>query len=269
MVTLEGVLQTKDAAIVPREFSLGKRTSRIEHEIAHGQRLSECDTEQTWGWATVAGQLRAKRRADLIIRGAGLGPGGQALEIGCGTGLFTEMFARTGVELVAIDISGVLLDKARTRGLPSNIVRFVEGPLEDTSVGGPFDAVIGSSVLHHLDVPIALTRIYSLLKPGGRLCLAEPNMLNPQVLLERKLRRWFPYVSPDETAFTRHSLGRLLTDNGFTQVSIVPFDWLHPGTPQRLVPYVQRLSGWLEKLPGVRECAVSLLIRCSRPSLRG
>jgi len=237
---------------------------QAEREIAHGRRLASGDSEQTWGWGTPAGRLRARRRAELIARGAGLGAGVRALEIGCGTGLFTEMFAQSGADLLAVDVSAELLERARARHLPSDRVRFLEGPFEECAVDGPFDAVIGSSVLHHLDVRVALTKIHGLLKPGGRLCLAEPNMLNPQVFLERRLRQWFPYVSPDETAFVRWRLQGLLAMVGFSEISIVPFDWLHPATPRPLIPFVQRLGRWLEWLPGAREVAGSLLIRCVR-----
>jgi 2-polyprenyl-3-methyl-5-hydroxy-6-metoxy-1,4-benzoquinol methylase len=34
-------------------------------------------------------------------------------------------------------------------------------------VEGPFDAVIGSSVLHHLEIEEAVPKIYALLKPGS------------------------------------------------------------------------------------------------------
>ena len=79
--------------------------SRGEREVLHGRWLAERDAEQIWGWQTPAGQLRAGRRAELIISGAGLSRGQRALEIGCGTGLFTEKCAEAGVEILAVDIS--------------------------------------------------------------------------------------------------------------------------------------------------------------------
>src|SRR5207248_152965 len=88
-------------------------SSRAEREILHGRHLAVLETETVWGWGTPAGQLRARRRAGLIVEGARLSPGQRALEIGCGTGLFTEIFASRGAEIVAVDISGELLDKAR------------------------------------------------------------------------------------------------------------------------------------------------------------
>jgi ubiquinone/menaquinone biosynthesis C-methylase UbiE len=119
---------------------------RAENEIAHGQMLAQNDPELVWGWKTPAGRVRARRRADLIARGAGLKPGMRVLEIGCGTGMFTEIFAKTGAQILAVDISPDLLARARQRGLPESQVRFLERPFENCDVEGPFDAVIGSSV---------------------------------------------------------------------------------------------------------------------------
>ena len=195
----------------------------------------------------------------------------RVLEIGCGTGLFTAMFAQTGVAILATDISEPLLAKARVRGLPEDRVQFLCGRFEDQEVGGPFDAVIGSSVLHHLDLSEALVRIRALLTPSGVMCFAEPNMLNPQVCLERLCRRWFPYVSPQETAFVAKRMQRDLAMVGFEEISITPFDWLHPATPRPLIPLVRCVGQGLERLPAIRACAGSLLIRarCPGPGMTG
>jgi 2-polyprenyl-3-methyl-5-hydroxy-6-metoxy-1,4-benzoquinol methylase len=248
--------------------------SRAMHEIEHGRKLAAADVETMWGWGTHAGRLRMKRRAALIARGAGLVPGLRVLEIGCGTGLFTEAFAAFGVHLTAVDISADLLAKAHQRVLAEDQVRFLEGRFEDctfddpeapTWVDGPFDAVIGSSVLHHLDVDAAIPHLYRMLKPGARLSFAEPNLLNPQIFAERTFRTWFPSVSQDETAFVRWRVRTLLRDHEFEEIDVRPFDWLHPATPKRLLPVVRELGTILESLPVVREFSGSLLIQARRP----
>jgi len=239
-------------------------------EIAHGRRLAGGDPETAWGWGTPAGRLRARRRADLIVRGSRLAPGQRVLEIGCGTGMFTDMFAASGAQITAVDISEELLERARARGIPN--ARFLARRFEDCEVEGPFDAVIGSSVLHHLDIEDALQRVFGLLAPGGRMAFAEPNYLNPQVFLERKLRFIKPlfwYISPDETAFVRGSFGTLLRRKGFTEIDIVPFDWLHPKTPARMIPMVLAVGRALEATPGLREFSGSLLITACRPERDG
>jgi len=220
-----------------------------------------------WGWGTPAGRLRAARRANLIMAGAELQPGKHVLEVGCGTGLFTEMFAATGASIVAVDISPELLDIAKRRPLPSERVSFIAKPFEECAVDGPFDAVIGSSVLHHLDLFRSLEKIQRLLNPGGILSFAEPNYLNPQVFLERKLRflPLFAYTSPDETAFVRWLLARTLRSLGFIDISITPFDWLHPAIPKNLIKATQRIGSIIERTPLLREFSGSVYIRARRP----
>jgi len=242
-------------------------STRAEREVAHGRKLAQGDPERIWGWGTPAGRLRARRRAELIAEGAHLEPRMRALEIGCGTGIFTEMFARTGTSLIAVDISTDLLEQARRRGLSVGQVQFLERRFEDCEVDGPFDAVIGSSVLHHLDIEAALARIYGLLKPGGVMSFAEPNMLNPQIMIQKNV----PWIkerlgdSLDETAFGRWRLRALLLRTGFVNLKIVPFDWLHPVTPESLIGLVDAVGRWCERVPIVREFAGSLYIRAYRP----
>ena len=244
---------------------MAEGTRRAESEVLHGRRLAMRDPEAWWGWNTPAGRCRAERRARLIAAGAGLKPGVRALEIGCGTGLFTAFFAETGASVCAIDISEELLQRARARSLPSDRVQFVRGRFEEAVLGEAFDAIVGSSVLHHLELEPALARIRGLLRPGGWMSFAEPNLLNPQVWAERTFRRWFPYVSPDETAFVAGRLRKRLAAAGLEEAQIVPFDWLHPGTPPRLILFVQALGRRLEGVPILRAFAGSLWIRARRP----
>jgi SAM-dependent methyltransferase len=242
------------------------RTTRAAREIAHGRTLVRDDPESTWGWTTPAGQRRARRRAQLIIEGARLAPGVRALEIGCGTGLFTEFFSKTGAHILAVDISPELLSKAVQRGLPEDRVAFLAKPFEQCTVEGPFDAVIGNSILHHLDMDAAVEQIASLLTPGGFLAFAEPNLLNPQIAVQKTV----PFVkrragdSPDETAIVRWRLARMLRGAGFEGIRIVPFDWLHPATPPALIGIVERAGALLELVPVVREFAGSVIIHARR-----
>lgn len=242
-------------------------TERARHEIEHGKKLLEMDAEMTWGWGSPAGIKRAIRRGGMISDAARLDSDRRVLEVGCGTGLFTEMLARSGAEILAVDISEDLLVHARRRGLSEEKVRFLAEPFEQCDVYGPFDAVVGSSVLHHLEVEVSLRKIFSLLSPGGSMVFAEPNMLNPQIFVQKNI----PFIkkflgdSPDETAFVRWSLKNLLETIGFVDVRITPVDWLHPHTPKSLIPSVAWMGRLLEKTPLVREFSGSLLIQARRP----
>ena len=88
----------------------------------------------------------------------------------------------------------------------------------------------------------------------------------PQIFLQKNIP-WLKKISgdsPDETAFVRWSLKAELVRKGFIDVKISPFDWLHPGTPSRLVNFVSKISRSLEKIPIIREFSGSLLICCKK-----
>lgn len=238
-----------------------KKTSDVyQAEISHAKWLLENDPVMQWGWGTPAGQLRAKRRSELIILGGGLRPGTSVMEIGCGTGMFTELFAQTGAKILAVDLSSDLLTRARERKLDPQQVTFLESPFESCEERGPFDAIIGSSVLHHLDCTVVFKKIYEMLRPGGAISFCEPNMLNPQVWFCLKFRKYFPEYSPDETAFVRWKLEDQLSEAGFGEISIKPFDWLHPAVPTRLIRAVKLCEWVCERTVMISEFAGSLSI---------
>jgi len=240
-------------------------TTRAENEIAHGKKLLAGGAESIWGWGSPAGRVRAERRARWIVQAASLTKGKRVLEIGCGTGIFTRYFAATGADVTAVDISEELLKAAQERGLPQN-VELIRAPFEELSTDKPFDAIVGSSVLHHLEIRPALMHIFRLLKTGGVLAFGEPNMLNPQVMAQKNV----PWIkerlgdSPDETAFFRWQMRSLLTEAGFSEIEITPLDWLHPLTHPNMMSFVEKVGALLEKLPLVNEIAGSLYIRARR-----
>jgi len=241
------------------------KTDRTQNEIQHGEKIAS-NAVNVWGWGTPAGKIRADRRAAYFIRRGHITAGEKVLEIGCGTGEFTKRIAQTGADITAVDISPDLLEVARS-GITNINVRFhiqnVEKlDFEDES----FDVVIGSSILHHLNLNPALKEVYRVLKNGGMVVFTEPNMLNPQIWLERNILiiRKLMNNSLDETAFVRWGLKKKLRNLGFKNVSIRPFDFLHPFTPSMLIPFVSTIGNLVEKIPLAREVAGSLFIYASK-----
>lgn len=113
-----------------------------------------------------------------------------------------------------------------------------------------FDAVYDCSILHHLDVELALTEVRRVLRPGGCLVFSEPNLLNPQVFLMfnlHPLRPWSGF-SPDEMAFTRRAITRVLHRLQFHRVRVRYFDFLHPAIPAGLVPVLEPVLEGLEPI---------------------
>ena len=237
---------------------------RIANEIQHGRFLAQRGAGEIWNWAGPAGELRWARRAKMLSNHLRLGM--KVLEIGCGTGYFTRELARSGADIVAIDLSPELLRIARRDCSATNVRYEIQNACAMNYPDEGFDSVVGSSVLHHLEIKEALLEIYRVLRAGGTICFTEPNMLNPQIAIQKNV----PWVkrrlgdSMDETAFFRRPLRRLLKRTGFRDVRIDPFDFLHPKTPSFLVNGLNGVGRFLERVPVVSEFAGSLYVRAVR-----
>jgi 2-polyprenyl-3-methyl-5-hydroxy-6-metoxy-1,4-benzoquinol methylase len=115
-------------------------------------------------------ELRLRRIRALIAPK----PDERLLEVGCGGGHVLQRFPEC--DLVGIDVSGAMLEKARTR-LAGLRVELHKGELGDLDLSpGAFDAIVCTEVLEHVVDPDAvLAGIAGLLKPTGRAVVTFPN----------------------------------------------------------------------------------------------
>ena len=100
--------------------------------------------------------------------------GKRLLDIGCGNGYVTCLYAEAGADVVAVDITDRAVELTRARlalnGLDAEVKQADAEtlPFEDES----FDVVVSFGVLHHTpDTEQAIEEARRLLKPGGRLLL--------------------------------------------------------------------------------------------------
>jgi ubiquinone/menaquinone biosynthesis C-methylase UbiE len=223
------------------------RAARILREQEYGRGVLSSE-ERNWGWATPAGRIRHVRRAEFLSS-IPLPADSRVLEIGCGTGTFTASLAGRFRRLIAVDISAELLAVARRRVPGATFVQMDahDMPFRDSS----FDAVVGVSVLHHLDWALALRNLRRLLRPEGWIRFSEPNLANPQVFLQKSIPilKRLAGDSPDEYAFTRSEARRCLESSGFSAITVRPFEFLHPGVPAWGIPLVTKLESVAMRTP--------------------
>jgi len=91
-----------------------------------------------------------------------------ALEVGCGDGFLAARLSRRVPHVVAIDIDGPVLERARQR-FPDAPVTWRHGDfLAGSDELGSFDAVVANASLHHFpDTRIALRRLRDRVRLGG------------------------------------------------------------------------------------------------------
>lgn len=208
--------------------------------------------------------IRARRRGDWFV--SQIGSGTRVLEIGCGTGETAAYIAsQIKAEVVAIDLSPAFVVEARKRHSAPNL-RFEEF---DLLAGieppfGRFDLVYGNGILHHLVklLPAVLQSLHRLINADGRLAFIEPNLLNPYCafLFGTSIGRKVGRLEPDEMAFTRGQLMRVLSKTGWSEIDVATRDFLIPGLPLSLVKPVQAVEPALESTALTRWLAQSHFI---------
>jgi len=184
------------------------------------------------------GQAQVLGKLDKLLHGD-LGPFGEALEIGAGTGYFSLNLVRAGVvgHATCTDISPGMLDALRANadrlGIDVDAVACdaEELPFTDDA----FDLVFGHAVLHHLpNLDRAFAEFWRVLRPGGLIAFAgEPSRYGDQIASYPK--RFANRVAPAWRALVRarpavegHSDGGAENHQLESQVDV------HAFTPQDL-----------------------------------
>jgi len=111
----------------------------------------------------------------------------KVLDLGCGTGAFTEQLKRFDLDLTGVDISRNAVGFAKKMN-PD--IKFVVSDIERLGFkDGYFDVVIFSAVLHHFeDFSKCASEAYRVLRKGGRFFAFDPNVRNLFMRVYRNMR---------------------------------------------------------------------------------
>lgn len=167
--------------LVTTKEGLEMRLANILHGTpdsrAHGAHLGHGR-----GYDIVATVFFGGRRRHVFTTLAALSgarPGDRVLDVGCGSGYFTRVMAETvapGGTAVGVDPSREVIAYARRRTRLANCT-FSEGTAEALDApDGAYDVVVSSLMIHHLPEaqrPQAIREMFRLLRPGGRVLIAE------------------------------------------------------------------------------------------------
>jgi ubiquinone/menaquinone biosynthesis C-methylase UbiE len=190
--------------------------------------------EQAEFWSNVAD--RYDRVADLQIGGRTRsmvrervdreGDLGCVVELGCGTGFYTESLARKANTLLATDVSPGMLQIARQRVNAPNVTFRAEDCQRTSLPDGAFDTAFMSLVMHFTMPDHAVAEMHRILRPGGTLIVVnlDPRALNGIARVRSSIRvlyrgvvgyRTKPPKGFGRNVMTESQLRELLGRSGF------------------------------------------------------
>jgi SAM-dependent methyltransferase len=116
-----------------------------------------------WGVGMAAEHRTALEMLDIS-------PGDRALDVACGTGGFTRVFAAAGADTIGVDASRTMLAQAVREGSGPKYVRASASALP--FVDASFDAVCCFAALYLIEEPYeAIAEIARVVAPGGRVAV--------------------------------------------------------------------------------------------------
>jgi ubiquinone/menaquinone biosynthesis C-methylase UbiE len=168
----------------------------------------------------------------------------RVLLYGCGAALGAQDFVDAGAtSIVGFDISAAEIEQgqqiARERGYADMVDLKVADAHNTGLPDQSFDLIMGTAILHHLDVRLALAELRRILAPGGRAVFLEPLAHNPILRLGRTLT---PNArTDDEHPFTVHDWqmcaeafpGFWHREAELTSVPLMPLSFVLPRALQR------------------------------------
>jgi len=169
------------------------------------------------------GQIQRLRK--LTIELAQIEAGDSVLDVGCGPGSVTipaKLCTGSNGHTAGIDPSPEMIGVARRKAAHQNLeIDFRVGVIEALPYPeASFDVVTSSLMIHHLpgDLKLrGLTETYRVLKPGGRLLIAD--FMRPTASL---LNRFFTALSLHHgLKFGIEDLPELLKDVNFSQTTVL------------------------------------------------
>lgn len=121
---------------------------------------------------------RWRERVEEFVLGWIGDPPARVLEVGCGDGELARALARAGHSVTAIDPRAPERESEREPELEPELEPegpiFLRARIEELADPGPFDHVVASLSLHHVeDLGMVLGKIADLLRAGGTLVVVE------------------------------------------------------------------------------------------------
>ena len=143
-----------------------------------------------------------------LIAYAGIGPGKTVLELGPGTGQATDPILKTGCDYHAIELGAHLCGMMKEKYGSYPNFHIVNDDFITHDFGNQrFDLIYSAATIQWIPEPIAFSKTFALLKPGGTLAmmLTRGDYRTPNEALYQKIQQVYAAHFKPETEYSHGS----------------------------------------------------------------
>ncbi len=189
--------------------------------------------------------------------------GGRILDVGCGSGQFTEILTdslKSFDSITGIDVTEEYLSEARQKFTDEKFQFLVASSQEIPFDDETFDLVVISKALHHVENPHAsLAEMKRVLKPGGYFLVVEMHRDELSEAQESHMQYHHLRSEIDNAlgishhhTFHRNDIISLVDELQLTNRTITEFspDESQAKDPEIIREFIRKMDEWLEQLTG-------------------
>lgn len=166
------------------------------------------DSIEFWNSVYASGEVQLPKSDAPVLNAAlahfGDVRGKRLLDLGCGRGEISVFFASKGANVVSIDTSPTAIDKLKAFCRKHAIDNIEPRQLSAMDIQdiGPFDCIVGSMILHHIEPFADFAQVLSrALAPSGKAFFYENNAYSDLLIWFRAHvvgKLWIPKTSDNE-----------------------------------------------------------------------
>lgn len=187
---------------------------------------------------------------DKILAFGGKGWQPRILEIGCGVGEATALFAPRGLPMVCLEPGPALLASARQTCRDYPDLQFVQSTFDDWNPGSQrFDLVIAARALHWVRHDLRFTKTADVLAPSGILAIFHKQELPGESACSKTIEALVSAALPERPCGDARALrAQFAASENFSDYREVTMDWTIKANRQSYISD-RRSAAELQSLP--------------------
>ncbi|GAB4219729.1 MAG: hypothetical protein Fur009_7230 [Candidatus Microgenomates bacterium] len=200
--------------------------------------------------------FHVEKEIDLILSLIQKNKRSKIMDFGCGAGRLTISLLKNDFKVIAVDIDDQALKELKNNVRKINKLKHLK--LEKKIIGKNFDYIVGTDILHHININKFSKIFFKSLKSNGKIIFSEPNILNISWIFFISL---FLDWSQEKGIFVCNyfNLINIFKKAGFKKIKIIGYGFFPPQIFGK-IKFFHKINNFLANIPILKIFSYRLII---------